>query len=188
MARILIVDDEENIRQMLGQFLLGDAHEVIEAQDADTALNCLNETLIDVVVADIILPRVTGVELLRRIHATAPHVQVVMMTGEPTVESASESLRAGAADYLFKPIAKATILHVVANAAKLKSLFDTKRRLEEENRAYREDLERLVDERTRQLGASQEHASELSRYNQQVLNALSAHICVLAEDGTILAV
>ena len=188
MARILIVDDEKSIRHTLGQFLRDDGHQVIEAQDADTALKCLNENEFDVVVTDIILPRVTGVELLRRIHATAPYVQVVMMTGEPTVETASESLREGAADYLFKPITKAAILRVVANAVKLKTLDDSKRGLEMENRAHRENLERLVDERTRQLRASEERACELSGFNQGVLDALSAHICVLAENGTILAV
>jgi len=188
MARILIVDDEKSIRRTLGQFLREAGYEAIEAEDADTALKALNEAEFDVVVTDIILPRVTGVELLRRIHATAPQVQVVMMTGEPTVESASESLRAGAADYLFKPITKAAILRVVANAVKLKTLDDSKRRLEVENRAHRENLERLVDERTRQLRASEERACELSGFNQGVLDALSAHICVLAADGTILAV
>ena len=103
MARILIVDDEKSIRRTLGEFLRADGHEVIEAEDADVALRQLNEREFDVVVTDIILPRVNGVELLRRIQAAASHVQVVMMTGEPTVETASESLRAGAADYLSSP-------------------------------------------------------------------------------------
>ena len=187
-SRILVVDDEKSIRRTLGEFLRADGYEVVEAEDADAALHQLNEREFDVVVTDIILPRVTGVELLRCIHATAPHVQVVMMTGEPTVETASESLRAGAADYLFKPITKEAILRVVANAVKFKTLDDTRRRLEAENRAYQENLERLVEERTRQLRASEGRAHELSRFNQGVLDALAAHICVLAEDGTILAV
>src|SRR5208283_192044 len=150
MASILIVDDEKSIRRTLGQFLRDDGHEVIEAQDADMALQRLTETEFAVVVTDIILPRMTGVELLRRIRATSPYVQVVMMTGEPTVETASESLRAGATDYLFKPITKEAILRVVDNAVKLKTLEDTKRRLEAENRDHRENLERLVQERARQ--------------------------------------
>ena len=188
MARILIVDDERSMRRTLGQFLREAGYEAIEAEDADTAFKALQEGEFDVVVTGIILPRVTGVELLRRIHATAPYVQVVMMTGEPTIETASESLREGAADYLFKPITKAAILRVVANAVKLKTLDDSKRGLEMENRAHRENLERLVDERTRQLRASEERACGLSGFNQGVLDALSAHICVLAENGTILAV
>ncbi len=188
MAKILIVDDEKSIRHTLGEFLRADGHEVIEAEDAEAALERLREAELDVVVSDIIMPRVTGVELLRRIHAAAPRVQVVMMTGEPTVETATESIRAGAADYLFKPITKEAILRVVTNAVRLKTLADAKERLETENRAHLENLEQLVGERTRQLRASEERALELSRFNQGVLDALSAHICVLNEDGTILAV
>ncbi|MHB1309818.1 MAG: hybrid sensor histidine kinase/response regulator [Limisphaerales bacterium] len=188
MPKILIVDDEKSIRRTLAEFLRAEGHEVHEAEDADVALRHLSDVEYDVVVTDIILPRVTGVELLRRIQATAPHVQVVMMTGEPTVETAAESLRMGAADYLFKPITKAAIIRVVANAAKLKALDDTKRHLEAENRAHQENLERLVEERTRQLRASEERARELSLFNQAALDALTAHICVLDGDGTILAV
>lgn len=188
MSRILIVDDERSIRRTLGEFLRAEGYDVVEAEDADVALRRLSEAAFDVVVTDIILPRVTGVELLRSIHATDPHVQVVMMTGEPTVETASESLRAGAADYLFKPISKAAILRVVAAASKLKGLDDAKRRLEADNRKYQENLERLVEERTQQWRVSEERARELSRFNQGALDALSAQICVLAEDGVILAV
>jgi PAS domain S-box-containing protein len=151
MSRILIVDDELGIRRTLGQSLRRDGYEVREAADATAALEQLNETEFDVVVTDINMPGVTGVELLRRIHATAPQVQVVMMTGEPTVESASESLRAGAADYLLKPITMVDLLRVVANAVKLKALHDGNRQLEAANRAYQENLERMVDERTGQL-------------------------------------
>ena len=104
MSRILIVDDEEGIRWTLGKCLRRDGYEVQEAADAATALEQINDTEFDVVVTDISMPGITGVELLRRIRATAPQVQVVMMTGAPTIESARESLRAGATDYLLKPI------------------------------------------------------------------------------------
>ena len=155
MTRVLVVDDEKSIRRTLGEFLRAEGYEVVEAEDAESAQRCLGEDGFDVVVTDIVLPRVSGVELLRRIQACAPDVPVVMMTGEPTVETATESLRAGAVDYLFKPITKAGILRVVANAARLKSLADAKRKLEAENQIYREHLEHLVQERTRQLQVSE---------------------------------
>ncbi len=161
MTRILIVDDEKSIRRTLGEFLREDGYEVLEAEDAEAALQRLRETECDVVVTDIILPRVTGVELLRRIRDVAPHVQTVMMTGEPTVETASEALRMGATDYLFKPITKEAIVRVVANAARIKFLDDTRRRLEAENRAHQENLEQLVQERTTQLQASEERYRSL---------------------------
>lgn len=161
MAHILIVDDERSIRRTLGEFLRAEGYEVVEAEDADVAQQRLREAEFDVVVTDIILPRVTGVELLRRIQVAAPHVQVVMMTGEPTVETAAESLRAGAADYLFKPISKAAILRAAGNAVRIKTLEDTRRRLEAENRAHQENLGRLVEERTALLRASEDRYRSL---------------------------
>jgi len=186
MAKILIVDDEKGIRKTLGEFLRNDGHDVEEAEDAEIALQVIKARAVDVVVTDIVLPRLTGIELLRRIHAIAPEVQVVMMTGEPTLETAAESLRLGAANYLFKPITKAEILRAATNAEKLKSLHDTRKRLEAENRAHQENLERLIEERTRQLVASEARAQESSGFNQAALDALTAHICILAEDGSIL--
>jgi PAS domain S-box-containing protein len=155
MSRVLIVDDEKSIRRTLGEFLRAEGYEVEEAEDAEAAQRHLESAAFDVVVTDIVLPRISGVELLHRIHGLAPDVQVVMMTGEPTVETATESLRAGATDYLFKPIGKPAILRVVANAARIKSLADAKNKLEKENLAYRENLEKLVKERTAQLEVSE---------------------------------
>jgi two-component system cell cycle sensor histidine kinase/response regulator CckA len=151
MPKVLIVDDERSIRRTLGEFLRQAGYDAVEAEDADVAMAHLRAGAFDVVVSDIVLPRVGGVELLRLIHDTAPEVQVVMMTGEPTVETAAEALRLGATDYLFKPISKAAILRATANAARIKSLEDTRRRLEAENQAHRENLERLVAERTAEL-------------------------------------
>jgi len=157
MAQVLLVDDENSIRVTLGAFLRDGGHRVHVAADADTARQILtDEGNIDVVVTDIILPRVSGVELLRAIRRASPHVQVVLVTGEPIVETAAEAVRAGAFDYLAKPVSKDTILRAVANAARVKALDDEKRRLEQENRAYQNDLARLVGERTAALRESEE--------------------------------
>ena len=178
MNRILVVDDEKSIRITLREFLRTDGYEVEMAEDADEAVSLLGQTGFDVVVTDIILPKVTGVDLLKTIRQTDPHVQVVMMTGEPTVETASESLRAGAVDYLFKPISKESILKVVRNAVKIKLLDDEKRRLEEENRKHREELEHLVEERTRKLIETEETARVL-------LNSTSNAALLMDADGRI---
>ena len=71
----------------------------------------------DLVVTDIIMPRVTGVSLLKSIKKKSPHVQFILMTGEPSVETASEAVRSGAFDYLSKPIGKEQLLNTVANAS-----------------------------------------------------------------------
>ena len=103
MTRILVVDDENSIRISLREFLKDANYEVSVAEDAEKAIGMLEEDDFDVVLSDIILPRVTGVSLLKAIRETSPHVQVILMTGEPTVETASEAVRADAFDYLTKP-------------------------------------------------------------------------------------
>jgi PAS domain S-box-containing protein len=151
MGKILIVDDEESIRLTLQEFLQKDGHDVLAVEDAEKATDILAHADFDVVVSDIILPRMTGLDLLTAIHNISPHTQVVMMTGKPTVDTASAALRAGAFDYLYKPVRKDAIIKSVGNALRIKALADEKRRLEKENRKHQEELELLVKERTRSL-------------------------------------
>ncbi len=146
MGKILIVDDEKSIRITLREFLRNEGHEVTVAKDAYTAMKVLEEEKIDVVVTDIIMPRVTGVDLLKTLRQASPHVQVIMITGEPTLETATESLRAGAFDYIAKPVTKDLAVKTIGNAMKVKTLDDEKRRLEADNLRHREELEALVKE------------------------------------------
>jgi PAS domain S-box-containing protein len=173
MGKILVVDDEEIIRITLSGFLTKDNHDVQVAEDADQAIELFAKTDFDVVVSDIILPRMTGVDLLKAIRKISPHVQVIMMTGMPTIETASESLRAGAFDYLYKPIRKDAILKTVRNALKVKLL-------EEQNLKHQEELEHLVEERTRSLRESEK------RYRQLVHHSPDG-IAIQREDKVIFA-
>ena len=173
MAKVLVVDDERSIRITLGEFLRRDGHTVESAETAEAARSMLQSGGFDVVLSDIILPQLNGVELLRAIREAAPHVQVILMTGEPTVETAAQALRAGATDYLFKPINKNAVLRSVGHAAKLKQLDDRRRTLEAANREYREKLEQLVAERTRELEESnkqlQETLEKLRKTQRQII-------------------
>lgn len=154
-AKILLVDDERSIRVTLGEFLRNVGFEVETAKDADHALEMLSKDDFAVVVSDIIMPRITGVKLLEAIRQNSPFVQVILMTGEPTVETASEAVRAGAFDYLTKPIGKEDLIKTVTNAVRVKTLEDEGRRLTEENLRYQENLEMLVEERTQELQHTQ---------------------------------
>lgn len=170
MGSILIVDDERSIRITVKAFLQDDGHTVETAEEAESALEILRNKSVDVILTDIILPRVSGVDLLRRIRDMAPRIQVIMMTGEPTLETAAASLRHGAFDYLQKPVGKNEILKTVRNALHVKLLSDEKLRLEEENRNYVNHLEQLVETRTHALAASEatlrNRAEELSILNR----------------------
>lgn len=128
MARVLIVDDENSVRVTLQQFLVAEGHAVDIVADAGEAQRLLAGQNYDVVVSDITLPGINGVELLKAIRQTAPAVQVIMMTGEPTVDTAAEAVRAGASDYLTKPVMKNAIIRCVATAARIRALEEERGR------------------------------------------------------------
>ena len=133
-SKVLIVDDERSVRITLREFLVADGYDVETAGDAREARRLLGVSGFDVVVSDIVLPEMNGIELLKTIRASVPFVQVILMTGEPTVDTAAQALRVGAFDYLSKPVDKNTILRIVGHAAKTKALEDERRRLEQETR------------------------------------------------------
>jgi PAS domain S-box-containing protein len=156
MARILIVDDERSIRTTLAEFIREEGHDVFTAEDATQALQLLTERNPAVVVTDIILPRMTGVSLLKRINEIAPDTQVLMITGEPTAETAAEAVRLGAFDYLSKPIGRTDFKSAVTSALRVSELAVERSRLEEENQRYQEHLEEEVEKKTGALRASEE--------------------------------
>ncbi len=169
MKSILVVDDERSIRIPAQVFLEAEDYSVDIAEDAKAALEVLRSKSIDVVLTDIILPGMSGLDLLRRIREMSLDIQVIMMTGEPNLETASEALRLGALDYLQKPIGKNGLLKAVRNALKIKDLSDEKRRLEKENQNYMNHLEQLVRERTQALANSETSLS----YRIKELSALN---------------
>jgi len=155
MGRILVVDDQKAIRLTLSEFLGDAGHNVHTAEKVVEALRIMGDYDFDVIVTDVVLPRLGGVDLLNHIREASPDIQVIMITGEPSLDSAAAAVRAGAFDYLIKPVTKATITRVVGNAVRLKVLKDEKVWLEEENRRYRENLEEVVDEQTGTLRESE---------------------------------
>ena len=117
MTRILVVDDEKSIRVTFQAMLADAGFEVCIAEDAETALEICRTDKINIVVSDIIMPRMTGIALLKRLRKVSPSVRVILMTGEPTVETAAEGVRHNAFDYLIKPVNKVTLLDSVNKVA-----------------------------------------------------------------------
>jgi len=144
MARVMIVDDEAALRKTIQAFVERDGHSAVTAGDATQALQVLETNEVDVVVSDIVMPRLSGVALLVRLKHSAPHAKVILITGEPSIDSAAEAVRHGAFDYLAKPVSRKTLCKVVRDAARFKAL-------EDENRRYQEGLEDLVRARTEKL-------------------------------------
>jgi two-component system response regulator AtoC len=101
--KILILDDEEALRSILAQSLIRKGYEILEAGTAEEGISFLKENLVDVVLLDLKLPDGDGLTLLPKIKQLQPDIQVVMLTGHGTIESAIEAMKLGAYDYLTKP-------------------------------------------------------------------------------------
>jgi len=113
-AKILVVDDETSILRLLEEALVQWGYEVKCASSAAEALDVLRGDLFDAVVADIRMPDMNGLDLLREVKRYDESIEVVMMTGYPTIASAVEALKEGAYDYLSKPLILDELRHLMA--------------------------------------------------------------------------
>lgn len=150
MFRVLVVDDEPSLRLTLTEFLKRAGYEVFAAADFQSAVQLGNASF-DVAVIDINLPGRSGIELLQRINSRESYVPVIMITGEPNLSVIPEIVRAGAYDFLAKPILKDVLLKAVGRATEKKLLSEEKHRLELEIKQRAADLEVRVAQRTAEL-------------------------------------
>ncbi|WP_430884786.1 sigma-54-dependent transcriptional regulator [Fusibacter sp. JL216-2] len=102
-TQILIVDDENNILNMLERVLKHDGYSVLTASSGDLALNLIDRYAVDIVLTDIKMPGMDGMELLTKIKEKDPYIKVLLMTAFATLDTAIEALKAGASDYIRKP-------------------------------------------------------------------------------------
>ena len=135
-SKILIIDDEEVIRFAFKTHLSKEEYEVLTAEDYSSALEIISNTDLDVIIADIILGGHTGIDILREVKDLNMNCPVIMITGEPNVETAADAVRLGAFDYLPKPVRKDMLLRVTNHALNHKALMDEKEK-------YRQNLEAI---------------------------------------------
>ena len=114
--RVLIVDDEADIREMLTDLLAAEGYDVGTAGDGATALKSVVERRPDLVLLDVDMPRLRGVEALVAIRELAPDTKVIMMSGKADVEEAKRSLASGAFDYINKPFDLAYLAQAIRTA------------------------------------------------------------------------
>ena len=181
MPRILVVDDEKSLRLTLKAFLKGVGYEVVCAEDGEEALNVFQQGGIDVVLTDIILPRRNGTELLRVIRERASRVPVILMTGEPSLETAAAAVRGKAFDYLSKPITKEAVVAAVAAAVEEKERDDEFERLRELEKRRQEELEQLVEERTREWREANERFEHAFKFS-------AVGMALVSPEGKLLSV
>jgi diguanylate cyclase (GGDEF)-like protein len=140
---LLMIDDEEQIRSLLIA-VLGQRYECQTAASAEEALSALGTTTFDLVISDIDMGGMSGLELVPKVHSLSPDTVVIMISGNQDIESAIEAMRVGAFDYITKPIELRHVEAVVERALDHCRLLKDKRR-------YKEQLEALLQERTAQV-------------------------------------
>src|SRR6185312_2871947 len=133
MANILIVEDEPRMRRLLEISLGEDGHTVQTVDDAETGLRSLHKDAIDLILTDLKLPGMNGLDFLEQVKELDPSIPVVVMTAYGSVETAVEAMKAGASDYVLKPFTMAEMKLVV------KKELDVQK-VREENRSLREAL------------------------------------------------
>jgi PAS domain S-box-containing protein len=142
---ILIVEDENVLRLTFEQFLRDEGYEVAAAANYAEAVAALDEQAFDVVISDIILGGRTGIDLLRGIQESGHACQVIMITGDPSVNTASEAVRLGAFDYLPKPVKERDLLRVTRLALDRAKLSRERDRYAAEVDQARRELEVLFN-------------------------------------------
>jgi signal transduction histidine kinase/FixJ family two-component response regulator len=161
-VKLMLVDDEEGIRRFLGLTLGDFGYDVVTAANGLEAIEMLEHTRVDIILTDIKMPVMDGIELLKKVKSEYSDIEVVMLTGHGDLDLAIESLKADAADFITKPV-NDDVLEL--SIARIVEKIQMKRELKK----YTENLERLVDEKTKRI-------VELERQNAacQVIEGFSS--------------
>lgn len=172
--KILIVEDEETLSSSLKRVFSRDGYEVDTVDNAESALEMLDKGNYDIIITDIILPGIDGIELLKRIKEKLPDQTVIIITAYASLETAIDALRAGAYDYVIKPIIHEEIKQIVKNALK-------QRALQAENLLLKKQIERQYDF-TKIIGESSAIQKVISEV-KKIADARS-NVLLLGETGT----
>ena len=138
-VRILVVDDELMLRDVLSDYLSRQGYEVLLAEDGNTALELVRKNNFHIALLDIKIPGISGLELTKQIRAINPSISIIIMTGYPSLHTASKAIENGAKEYIVKPFRLEELNRLV-----LKYLEDNKLKIE--NELLREKLKKIENE------------------------------------------
>ena len=160
MSKVLFIDDEEGIRKIFSILLRKEGYQVFTAESGEEGLKIFEQEMPPIVITDIKMPGMDGIEVLRRVKEINPEAEVIIITGHGDMDSAIEALKLDASDFLPKPVKDEALLVALKRA---REKLELKRKLKE----YTHNLENLVRERTKELQRAQEQIKtfyEVSRY------------------------
>lgn len=164
---ILVVDDDSYVLSAVSLILNKHGYSVLACNSAEEAISILNDTRIDIALADIMMPRTSGMDLLEYIHDLSPDMPVILMTGYPDMDKAIEAVKKGAFDFLLKPFNTSLLLKSIEKASKCI-------RLAYLEKSYKNMLEVAVRKKTGEL-------SEALMTVKSLLRELISRLTVIAE-------
>ena len=130
---LLLVDDEENLREDMSRYFSRCGYRVSDCGDAQQALEFCDRRAFDVMIVDMMMPGMSGLELLDRLKSRGNEAEVVMLTGQGTIETAVEAMKLGAREFLTKPVSLKELDQLVRKATE-------SRRIRKENKQLKEVL------------------------------------------------
>lgn len=167
--KVLVVDDEESMREFLDIMLSKEGYNVRTADSYDRATEILTGESFDVVISDVKMPEVSGIELLKEIHSIDPNTAVIMITAYASLKSAVSALREGASDYITKPFEVNQVKFAITRALKNKRLRDENRVLKEQLRTGGgTDIEEFIGE-SKEIKEIKDFVRKVAPTNSSVL-------------------
>src|SRR5688572_15735396 len=170
---ILVVDDDAESRTAMVKVLESVGYKTLESDNGQQALDMVLQDGVDILVTDLRLPVLDGVELLKRAKAADQEIEVVLISGHGTVETAVEAIKEGAYDFITKPVKKAQLLHAVEKASE-------KQYLQRENKELRSQISRND---AKHFVYASPQMRNIARMVEQVA-ASSATVLITGESGT----
>jgi len=173
---VLIVDDQESIRHALSKMLIKEGYDVLLAGEGDEALETLRKRKVNVILSDLKMPKMDGVQLLKTSKLIRPEVEVILITAHGTIEKAVSAMKDGAYDFITKPFKKIVIANMVKKAVEKQALVV-------ENRSLHEQLERCGHDRDADVIGQSDVIRNVIKLAEQVAPS-QASILIQGESGT----
>ncbi len=173
--RILIVDDEKNIRMGLSTALQQEGYETLTAEHGKEGWNRVNNESVDLILTDIRMPEMGGIELLKRVSSAYPRIPVIVLTGHGTIETAVTCMHNGAYDFITKPINLERVSLLVKRALGTRELMV-------ENSALKEEIQELKESKSQQVMSESSLMSGIMERVRQVA-ATKSSVLITGESG-----
>jgi two-component system, sensor histidine kinase and response regulator len=171
--KILVVDDEENVLFTIATILEQEGYQVDTASNGETAIEKLNHEIYDLVLTDMRMDYISGLDVLEHVHKLSPSTISIVLTGYASFESAIAALRKNAYDYLIKPCIIEDLKHTVKRGLERRRLELVAQQQRKQLEVVNRELERIVDSRTRELLAANQELQEKNRQIEDFVHVVS---------------